>query len=526
VFVPLTPLRFLHRAIDLFGSRVGIVCGKRKFTYAEFGARCERLASGLRKNGVVPGDRVGYLSFNTHKLLEGYYGVVQAGGIVMPLNVRLSESELAMVLNHSGAAMLMFEDDFAPVVERLRAQCPTVKRWVNLDGRGELSYDEIVDQGSAERADVFAVDEMSIAELFYTSGSTGTPKGVALSHRTLYLHALDAISIYRDFETMVDLHTIPLFHANGWGRPQASTMLGTRQVMVRRFEPNSVLQLIQEHRATDLCMVPAMANALVNAPDLAQYDTSSLRRVMIGGAANSAELVARVEAAFPTCECVSGYGLTETSPILTISQSKREASAYGADRCKRQAMTGGPTPGVQVRVVDPQMRDVPRDMETMGEVIAAGDHIMEGYFREPEATAAAMSGPWFHTGDMAVWDHDGFIQIVDRKKEVIISGGENISSIEVEKAIFAHPSVLECAVVAAPDDRWGEVPAAIIVCKPGMTLTSEELSTFLEGKLARYKMPRMVEFRDAALPKTGTGKIRKVDLREQFWAGKEKRVQG
>jgi fatty-acyl-CoA synthase len=515
--------------MDVYGSRVGIVCGGREFTYAQFGERCERLASGLAKCGIASGDRIAYLSFNTHKLLEGYYGVVQARGIVMPMNVRLSLAEMAGILAHSGARMLMFENDFAPLVEKLRAQCAGVERWVGLDGPGplaDLSYDEILDRGRAERADIFAYDEQSVAELFYTSGSTGVPKGVALAHRTLYLHALDVVFLYRDFETMVDLHTIPLFHANGWGRPQTSTMLGTKQVMVRRFEPAAVLRLIQEHRATDMCLVPVMANALINAPERASFDTSSLRRVTIGGAANSPELVARVEAAFPTCECISGYGLTETTPVLTFSQSKREASAFREDRFRRQAMTGAAVPGVSVRVVDSEMRDVPRDMQTMGEVIAMGDHIMEGYYREPEATSAAMSGPWLHTGDMAVWDSEGYIQIVDRKKEIIISGGENISSIEVEKAIFAHPAVLECAVVAAPDDQWGEAPAALVVRKPGAELTAEELQQFLSERLARFKVPRIIQFSDEALPKTGTGKIRKVDLRERFWTGKTKRVQG
>jgi fatty-acyl-CoA synthase len=529
MFVPLTPLRCLDRALDLFASRVGVVCGQRVFTYTQFGERCGKLASGLTRLGVEPGDRVAYLSFNTHKLLEGYYGVVQARGIVMPLNVRLSAEELTAIVEHSGARVLMFERDFAPTVERLRSWCPSVRRWVGLDGPeppADLSYEEILDQGRPERADIFSYDETSTAELFYTSGSTGTPKGVALSHRTVYLHAVDIMCMYRDFETMVDLHTIPLFHANGWGRPQTSTMLGTRQVMVRRFEPGAVLRLIQEHRATDMCLVPVMANALVNAPDRAQFDTSSLRRVMIGGAANSAELVARVEAAFPSCECISGYGLTETTPVVTVSQTKREAEAYGEDRCRRQAMTGATIPGAWVRVVDSQMRDVPRDMHTMGEVVAMGDHIMDGYYREPEATAAAMSGPWLHTGDMAVWGDDAYIQIVDRKKEIIISGGENISSIEIEKAVFAHPAVLECAVVAAPDDRWGEVPAAVVVRKPGMDLSADELLAFLEGRLARYKLPRRIEFSPDALPKTGTGKIRKLDLREKFWTGKSKRVQG
>jgi len=529
MFVPLTPLRCLHRAVDLFGRKVGVICSGREFTYAEFGERCERLATGLTKLGIRAGDRVAYLSLNTHKLLEGYYGVVQARAIVMPLNVRLSPAELVAILNHSGARMLMFEDDFAPLVEILRKGCPQIEWWVTLDGKrqpADLSYEEIIDQGHPQRANIFDFDEMSIAELFYTSGSTGTPKGVMLSHRTVYLHAIDSFFALRDIESMVDLHTIPLFHANGWGRPQSSTMLGVKQVMVRRFDPASVFRLIQEHRATDACVVPTMANALINSPERTKYDLTSLRRVRIGGAANSAELVARVEAAFPGCECISGYGLTETTPILTCSDTRETAARYGDDRFRRQAMTGQAIPGVEVRVVDSNMRDVPRDMQTIGEIVTLSDHVMEGYYKDPEATAAAMTGPWFHTGDMAVWDEDASVQIVDRKKEIIISGGENISSIEVEKAIFAHPAVLECAVVAAPDDKWGEVPAAIVVRKPGAALTSDELLQFLEQRLGRFKLPRIVTFSEEALPKTGTGKIRKVDLRERFWSGKDKRVQG
>jgi fatty-acyl-CoA synthase len=529
MFVPLTPLRCLHRAIDLFPDKVGIVCGAREWTYGEFGNRCGRLATALRDAGVQPGDRVAYLSFNTHKLLEGYYGVVQARAIVMPLNVRLSPVELINILNHSGARMLLFEQDFAPLAEKLRPACPGIERYVALDEKGpeaDLSYDELLDHGHAERADIASYDEHAVAELFYTSGSTGTPKGVSLSHRTLYLHALSVSGMFKDVETMVDLHTIPLFHANGWGRPQASVMQGTRQVMVRRFEPTHVLQMIERQRATDMSLVPTMANALLNAPDLTTYDVSSLRNIMLGGAASTPELIERMEAAFH-CDVFGGYGLTETAPVLTSARSKPGLEyASDADRWRRRAMAGWPVPGVQVRVVDPEMNDVPKDMESIGEVVAAGDHIMEGYYREPEATAAVMSGPWFHSGDMAVWDRQGFIHIVDRKKEIIISGGENISSLEVEKAIFAHPDVFECAVVAAPHEKWGEVPVAVVVRKPGSLLSSDTLLAFLQERLGKFKMPRIIEFSEEPLPKTGTGKIRKLILREKFWAGKEKRVQG
>jgi fatty-acyl-CoA synthase len=534
MFVPLTPIRCLHRAVDLFPNKIGIVSGERQFTYREFGERCERLASALQKHGVERGDRVAYLSFNTHQLLEGYYGVVLAHAIVMPLNVRLSPLELKNILNHSGARMLLFENDFAPLVEQLKPACPDIQRFVALDENGpgadvsfaDLSYEELLDQGQPARADVFSFDENAIAELFYTSGSTGTPKGVTLAHRTLYLHGLAVASLYREPETIVDLHTIPLFHANGWGRPQASTLLATKQIMIRRFDPATVFRLIETHRATDMALVPTMANALLNCPDLAGHDLSSLRNIVLGGAASSPELIERMEHAFH-CDVYAGYGLTETAPLLTTSCSKPGFTyASDADRQRRRSMAGWPVIGMDVRVVDPEMKDVPRDMQTIGEIVTCGDHVMEGYFREPDATASVMSGPWFHTGDMAVWDDESFIQIVDRKKEIIISGGENISSIEVEKAIFAHPDVFECAVVAAPDETWGEIPAAIVVRKPGSTVTSEQLLDFLKERLGKFKLPRIIAFSEEPLPKTGTGKIRKLVLREQFWQGKAKRVQG
>jgi fatty-acyl-CoA synthase len=515
--------------VDLYGKKEGVVSGERRYTYAQFGERCERLAAGLLGLGVKPGDRVAYLSFNNNQLLEGYYGPALIRAIFMPLNVRLTPPELIQILTHSGASVLIFENDFVPLLGAFQQACPAIKDYVAIDWpvpQANLTYEELLQKGRSERPDWTRFDENEIAELFYTSGSTGTPKGVALSHRTLYLHALGILGNSFREDTDVDLHTIPLFHANGWGAAQFSIMTGRTQVMVRRFEPSLVLRLIQQERATHMGLVPVMANALLHAPDLGKFDTSSLKEIMLGGAASSPELVERMENAFK-CQVLVGYGLTETSPMVSTSRLKSTVSFKDdKDRIFHSAMAGWPGVGVEVRVVDSQMNDVPRDGETMGEIVVRSDNVMDGYFKEPEATEAVMSDGWFHSGDMAVWDEETYVHIVDRKKDIIISGGENISSIEVEKAIFAHPSVFECAVVAAPDVKWGEIPAATVVLKPGNNLTTEELLAFLEQRLAKFKLPRLIHFSEEQLPKTGTGKILKREIRDAFWQGKSQKVQG
>ncbi|MBZ5575125.1 MAG: long-chain-fatty-acid--CoA ligase [Acidobacteriia bacterium] len=527
--VPLTPIRCLYRAVDLYGNKTGVVSGSSRYTYAQFGERCERLAAGLLAEGARPGDRVAYLSFNNNQLLEGYFGAPLMRGIVMPLNVRLQQAELTAILNHAEARVLVFENDFAPLVEALRQACPTIERFVAIDGpaaAADFTYEELLSRGRIARPDVFSFDENDTAELFYTSGSTGTPKGVALSHRTLYLHALSVALCMSHEDTAVDLHTIPLFHANGWGRPQVATMNGAKQVMVRRFDPAQVLRLIQDEGATGMLLVPTMANALLNCPELGKFNTSTLQQIFLGGAAASPELIGALERAFG-CAATVGYGLTETSPVVTCARPKSTIQfADETDRIRHMAMAGWPIVGCEVRVVDLKMDDVARDMTAVGEVVVRGDMVMDGYYKEPEATRAALTGGWLHTGDMGVWDAENHIQIVDRQKDIIISGGENISSIEVEKAISAHPAVLECAVVAAPDWKWGEVPAAILSLKPGQKLTQEELLAFLQTRLGKFKLPRILEFVEGPLPKTGTGKILKRELREKLWQGKERRVQG
>jgi fatty-acyl-CoA synthase len=522
--IPLTPLRCLHRGFDLYGSKEGIVCGAKRFTYAAFGERCERLASALHRSGVRPGDRVGYLSLNTHQLLEGYFGVPQAHAMVMPLNIRLTAAELGAILQHSEPRILFYENDFSALLDPLRKAWPGMKI-INLD----TEYEDYLAMGNPQRADIMTYDENSIAELFYTSGSTGTPKGVMLSHRTIYMHAMAVAGVFNHDDNGVELHTIPLFHANGWGRAQTATMMGLKQVMLRKFDPATVCRLIQDEGATGMSVVPTMAGVLLMFPGLKDYNLSTLKQINIGGAASSPELIERMETAFH-CEVLAGYGLTETSPVASSARKKGTVS-YGSDndkneRYRRQAMAGWPLQGTELRVVDAEMQDVPRDMSSIGEVVIFGDNVMDGYYNDPQGTAAVMSGPWFHSGDMAVWDSEGYIQIVDRRKDIIISGGENIASIEVENALAAHPAVAEVAVVSAPDPMWGEIPIAFVVTKPGEVCSQIDLHDFAARRLAKFKLPKKYVFSTEPLPKGGTGKILKRELRERFWQGKDRRVQG
>jgi fatty-acyl-CoA synthase len=523
--IPLTPLRFLRYAEQQFPQSEAIVCGSERFTYAQFADRVARLAGALRAAGVQRGDRVAFLSGNCHRVLEAYYGVLEAGAILLLLNIRLAPPELEYILNDSGAKILFFQNQFLPLVDSFRSDLRAINSmhlldvapqasWVSLD-----NYEEMLSRAAPHRAEIMNVDEDAPAELFYTSGTSANPKGVVLTHRNVYLHAIHVCLGLHTEVGAVELHTIPLFHANGWGVAHFLTLLGGKHVMVPRFDPPEVFRLIQQERAQFCSLVPTMATALVNCPERTKYDLSSLQRVTIGGAASSPTLVREVEEKLG-CTCYSGYGLTETSPSLTIAPIKPGLNWESERRFAGQASTGYAFPCMEVRVVDTDDNDVPRDGKTVGEVIARSDGVMQGYWRQPDATAQVIRGGWFHTGDMATWTEDGYLLVVDRKKDIIVSGGENISSLEVEKALCAHPAVLELAVIPVPDSRWGEVPKALVVLKPSAKATEAELLDFCRGRIAHYKCPRSVEFLDA-LPKTGTGKILKRDLRKKYWNGQE-----
>ena len=521
--IPLTPLRCLRYAEQQHSHRPAVVCGNERFTYGQFANRAARLGGALKNIGVRSGDRVAFLSLNCHRLLEAYYGVLEAGAVLLPLNVRLAAQELAYILNDSGAKVLFVEKEFVNLVDSFRHELSSVESFFLLDGPAQAdwlsrsSYEDLLEAASPFQADIMEIDEDAVAELFYTSGTSANPKGVMLTHRNVYLHALHVCLTFDPTRDFAQLHTIPLFHANGWGVAHILALIGGKHVILRRFDCAQIFKLIDQERIYTMCLVPAMAIALVNSPDREKYELRTLERIIIGGAASSPTLVREVEEKLGVT-CVSGYGLTETSPALSHSFIKPGFDLEGEQRHARQAMTGFPDAGVEMRVVDDRDIDVPPDGKTVGEIITRSDGVMKGYWNQPDATAEALRGGWFHTGDMATIDKDGYLLIVDRKKDIIVSGGENISSLEVEKVLAAHPAVLEVAVIPVPDEKWGEVPKALVVLKPNAAATQSDLIEFCRSHLAHYKCPRSVEF-VASLPKTATGKILKKDLRKQYWHG-------
>jgi fatty-acyl-CoA synthase len=523
--IPLTPVRFLRYAEQQYPGRTAVVCGHERFTYSQLAERVSRLAGALRKIGVKPGDRVAFLSLNCHRLLEAYFGVLEAGAVLLPLNIRLAPDELAFILNNAEARTLFLEKEFTSLVNSFRPKLSTVQSFSLLSGAPDASwlmsqnYEDLLADATPYRSDIMEFDEDAVAEIFYTSGTSADPKGVMLTHRNIYLQALSSSLTHESSADSVHLHTIPLFHANGWGAAHTVTLRGAKHVMIPRFDPAEIFRLIEQERVQSLSAVPAMAIALVNFTEFRKYDLSSLKWLNLGGAASSPSLVQEVEEKFG-CTCFAGYGLTETAPTLSTSRMKPGLGWEGDQRFAGQAMAGFAIPGVELRVVDGHDKDVARDGMAVGEVIARGDNIMKGYWKQPEATAEAMRGGWFHTGDMATWNQEGYVLIVDRKKDIIVSGGENISSLEVERKLLAHPAVLEVAVIPVPDEKWGEVPKALVVLKAGAHVNETELIEFCRSRLAHYKCPHSVEFRDN-LPKTGTGKILKRELRKKYWQGQE-----
>jgi fatty-acyl-CoA synthase len=530
-FQNLNPASFLERAAMVYPDKPAVVYNGRSISYAEYHERSRRLAAALQSVGVGKGDSVAFLCPNVPPMLEGYFGPLGIGAVLVALNTRLSSGEIAYILNHSGAKVLVFDSELAPTVKAFLDEVPGVTTFVQiLDTHpqdNDISgpdYETFIGQSDPISTLTGADSELDTVAINYTSGTTGFPKGVEYTARGAYLNAIgEVLEIGLNWESKY-LWTLPLFHASGWCYPWAVTAVGGTHVCLRRVDSDEVYKLIREQGITHMCAAPTVLTAMYSSPAAEGQDLTGLN-IMTAGAPPAPQVIRSIEQMGALIHHV--YGLTETYGPHTICAPQPSWSDLSLDdRAQIKARQGVPyiVNGTELRVVDEGMDDVPKDSETMGEVVMRGNNVMARYHNDEEATTVAFEGGWFHSGDLAVWHPDGYIELRDRAKDVIISGGENISTQEVEKVIMDHPAVLEVSVVGVPDDRWGEVPKAFVVVREGQEATAESIISFTQERIARFKSPKHVEFGE--LPKTSTGKIQKYVLREREWAGHKSRIQG
>ena len=526
-FSRLSPVGFLERTAMVYPDKPAVVYGDARYTYAELAERVRRLASGLLSAGLQYGDRIAFLCPNTPPMLEAHFAVPMAGGVLVPINIRLAAEEIAYILDHSGARLLFVDGELAPLVEPRRARLRRLERVVTIVDAGQTApagetYEQFLASGSPGVLSPRLDDENDLLGINYTSGTTGEPKGVMVTHRGGYLNAVSQALHIGLTSDSTYLWTLPMFHCNGWCFTWAVTAVGGTHVCLRRFDPEAVWGIIEQQEISHFCAAPTVLIALANHPAAKGVRLKRRLTIPTGGAPPSPTILDEMTRL--GAEVIHLYGLTETYGPSTICEAQPSwSSMTAAELARFKARQGVPhVTAREVRVVDEAMVDVPADGETIGEVVMRGNTVMKGYFEQPEATAEAFRGGWFHSGDLAVMHPDGYIELRDRKKDVIISGGENISSIEVERVIAQHPAVLEVAVIAIPDERWGEVPKAFVTARPGQTPTAEEVIAFCREHLAHFKAPKQVEFGE--LPKTATGKVQKFTLREREWAGRGKRI--
>ncbi|MBF0278621.1 MAG: long-chain-fatty-acid--CoA ligase [SAR324 cluster bacterium] len=523
----LTPLSFLERSAQVFPDKTAVIHGELRYNYRQFSERVNRLTSALKKRGLQTGDRVAYFCPNIPPMLEAHFGVLQAEAILVPINIRLSSKEVAFILNHSGSRFLFVDTELASVVEPVLSELETVEHIINIKDLPNFSslagdnYENFLESGSPDPCPLVLEDEEATICINYTSGTTGNPKGVMYTHRGAYLNSLgEELTSGFDVNTKY-LWTLPMFHCNGWCCTWGVTGVGGTHVCLRKVDPGLVWKLIDQEGITHLNGAPVVLTSLMNSPQCPESLNIPIT-ITTAGAPPSPTLIEQVRGI--GAKVVHVYGLTETYGPHTVcveqeSWAKLEAKEQ-ATRFARQGVSyliADP-----VRVVDKNMNDVPADGQTLGEVTMRGNNVMKGYYNNPQKTAEAFEGGWFHSGDVGVMHPDGYIELKDRSKDVIITGGENVSSIEVEQVIYRNPAVLEVAVVGIPDEKWGETIKAFVCLKKGAQLSEQELIDFCREQIAHFKCPRSIEFGE--LPKTGTGKIQKFVLREKEWSGQKSRI--
>ncbi len=519
----------LRKALKLFPRKEGIVCGGKRWTYREFCERTNRLSHGLKNLGIGKDDKVAILHPNCHYFLEAYYGVTQVGAVSVPINTRLSPGEIAFILGDSESKILIASPIFQEQVRSLQREGHGVRKilWTEAgppagDPQG-LNYEAFLQPADSCTPPEVAITGEDTAQIYYTSGTTGRPKGVMLSHQNVCVHALGTIAEINLTDRDVWVHVAPLFHlADAWAT-WALTWVGGTHVLVREFSPKAVFEAIEKERVTLTNLVPAMLNLMVNDPEVGRYDYRSLRTLLSGGAPIAPEVVRKIVEAFG-CDYVQTYGMTETSPYLTLSTLKDHLKKLpDQDQLRFKSKTGKEFIAVDLRVINDKGENIKKDEKEVGEIIVKGDIVTKGYWKLPEETKKSIRDGWLYTGDMAVMDEEGYVTIVDRKKDMIVTGGENVYSTEVENVMYMHPAILECAVVGIPDKKWGEAVKGIVVLKSGQRATAQEIIQFCKDRIARYKAPKSIDFIDA-LPRTGSGKIHKKGLRDSYWKGYEKKV--
>ena len=511
---PLSPLEFARRSRKLYPKRDAVVDGDRRVNYEEFFARCDCWSAALQALGVREGDSVAYIAPNTLAQLESFYAVPQIGAVLVPLNYRLIGDDFAYLINHSGARIVCVHSDYLEVIESIRARLPDVTAFIALEGSKTnwLDYETLLAEAPAHFRQP-AILETDLLTINYTSGTTSRPKGVMITHRNAYMNVVGTLLHHP--MTMADryLWTLPMFHANGWTFVWTVTAVGAAHICLRKVEPKAVFQKIETESVSMLCAAPTVLISIAHAPEQVRRGPRRGVRVLTAGAPPAAATIERIEGELGWV-ITQAYGLTETSPFITVCEPRPEHDGLSrAERSVIKACQGVEllTSG-ELRVVAEDGRDVPPDGATIGEIVVRGNVVMRGYYSDPEATAEVLRDGWFHTGDAALIHPDGYVEIRDRIKDVIISGGENISSVEVEGVLLRHPVVQEVAIVGLPDERWGEAPHAFVVLKAGATASAVELRDFARTHLAHFKAPKGVTFL-SELPKTATGKVQKYVLR-------------
>jgi fatty-acyl-CoA synthase len=525
----LTPVHFLKRSASIYPDKTAVVHGDKRYTYKELNNRVNRLASALRSVGIGKGDKVAFICPNTPPMLEAHYAVPMIGAALVSVNIRLAAREVEYIINHSDSKALFVDNEFAGLIQPILNDLDKIKTIVNIcDVNDEkplssMDYEEFLQMGSEAQIEAVVEDEYQVATINYTSGTTGLPKGVMYHHRGAYLNALGEVIEFNLNSRSNYLWTLPMFHCNGWCFTWGVTAVGATHICLRKVVAEEIYRLIEKEEVSHLSAAPTVLVSMANFPGAKSIDMKRPLNIMTAGAPPAPTVIKNMESI--GVNVIQTYGLTEVFGPHTICEWQTQWDALSLDeKAQIKARQGVPyVTAMYVDVVDQiTMAPVPRDGATIGEIVMRGNNVMLGYYKDPQATEDAFRGGWFHSGDLAVMHPNNYIQIMDRKKDIIISGGENISTVEVENAIYQHPDVLEVAVVGVPDDKWGEVPKAFVVARPEATLTAADIINHCKQLLAKFKAPKMVEFRD--LPKTSTGKIQKFKLRDKEWEGRARKV--